>query len=139
MTTPTTPPSSPLPLDPHGLPIGYPFRPEWEVTPRQAAGMLNGPESQRPVLLDCREPEEFTVARVEGSVHIPMGHVESRADELERSPGDRTATVLVLCHHGRRSLRVTAMLRAMGFENARSVAGGIEAWSLGVDPRIPRY
>jgi rhodanese-related sulfurtransferase len=121
------------------LPVGYPFRPEWEVTPRQAAGMLSGPESQRPVLLDCREPEEFAVARVEGSVLIPMGQVESRADELECMPGDRTAPVLVLCHHGSRSLRVTAMLRAIGFENARSVAGGIEAWSLGVDPRIPRY
>jgi rhodanese-related sulfurtransferase len=64
-----------------------------------------------------------------------MGEFASRAHQ-ELDPDDR---LLILCHHGSRSLSVTNWLRQQGFEQAQSVAGGINSWSLQVDPAIPRY
>jgi rhodanese-related sulfurtransferase len=87
------------------------------------------------VLLDCREPGEVVTARIEGSVHIPMREVPARLSEL----GDKNERIVVHCHHGGRSLRVTHFLRQQGFENAQNMAGGIDAWSLEVDAAVPRY
>jgi rhodanese-related sulfurtransferase len=123
-------------LDARGLPIGYPFREEWEVTPRQTKQELaNDPAA---VLLDCRRADELQLAAVKGAVHIPMDQIERRADELELDEA-RDRRVLVICHTGRRSLRVAATLRAIGFPNAYSVAGGIDLLSVDIDPAIPRY
>lgn len=139
--------SQPAPLPPAdkaGLPPGYLIKPEWERTPVQAAAQLRAPDHARPLLLDCRRDEEFAFNRIEGALHIPMSQIEQRLDELHEALGDSGAArdareVLVYCHHGVRSLRVAATLRAHGFTRAFSVAGGIEAWSLGVDAGIPRY
>lgn len=68
-----------------------------------------------------------------------MNEIERRADELESDDGRKDAPIIVHCHHGVRSMRVTATLRGLGFTNVRSMAGGIDLWSLDVDPRIPRY
>lgn len=124
-----------LPLDQRGLPEGYPFDPRWEVTPRQAKAAVER-DDDAAVLLDCREPAEVRVAWVRGAKHIPMQQVPGRLDELEDA---RDKSVIVLCHHGARSLRVTAFLRKQGFKRARSVAGGIDLWSRVVDPQVPRY
>jgi len=86
-------------------------------------------------LIDVREPWEFQAARIDGSVLMPMGDVPGRAYQ-ELDPDER---LLVVCHIGQRSLSVAAWLRDQGFEQAQSVAGGIDAWSKFVDPSIGRY
>ena len=86
-------------------------------------------------LIDVREPWEFQAARIDGSVLMPMGDVPARAYQ-ELDPDER---LLVVCHLGQRSLSVAAWLRDQGFEQAQSVAGGIDAWSRLVDPSIGRY
>jgi rhodanese-related sulfurtransferase len=87
------------------------------------------------VLLDVRELWEFETASLPGSLLMPMGEITSRAHtEL-----DPDAHIVVLCHHGQRSLSVTMWLRAQGFERAQSLAGGIDGWSRAIDPGIPRY
>ena len=91
--------------------------------------------TQPPVLLDVREPWEFTTAAIDGATLIPMGEISSRAHaEL-----DPDAPIVVLCHHGARSLSVTMWLRREGFEHVQSLAGGIDEWSRTTDPSIPRY
>jgi rhodanese-related sulfurtransferase len=88
------------------------------------------------VLLDCREPAEVATAKIAGSVHIPMREIPARLAELEPHKSGR---VVVHCHHGGRSLRVTQFLRQNGFGQAQNMAGGIDAWSLEIDPSVPRY
>jgi rhodanese-related sulfurtransferase len=88
-----------------------------------------------PVLIDVREPWEFQTASLSDSLLMPMGDVTSRAHaEL-----DPDAHIVVLCHHGQRSLSVAMWLRAQGFERAQSLAGGIDGWSRMIDPTVPRY
>ncbi len=92
-------------------------------------------EAKPPVLLDVREQWEFETAHIEGALLMPMGEVTSRAHN-ELDPDEH---IVVLCHHGQRSLSVTAWLRQQGFEQAQSLAGGIEQWSRAVDGTVPRY
>jgi rhodanese-related sulfurtransferase len=87
------------------------------------------------VLLDVREPWEFQTASIKGAKLIPMGDVPSRAHQ-ELDPEDH---VVVICHHGVRSMNVTAWLRQQGFEKAQSMRGGIDAWSRVVDKNVPVY
>jgi rhodanese-related sulfurtransferase len=94
-----------------------------------------GAGSEAAVLLDVREPWEFQAASLPDSLLMPMGEVTSRAHaEL-----DPDAHIVVLCHHGQRSLSVAMWLRGQGFERAQSLAGGIDAWSRVIDPSVPRY
>ena len=83
---------------------------------------------------NVREPHELAVAAIEGAVHIPMAQIPQRVGEL---PRDRE--IVVLCHMGARSERVTQFLRASGFDRAVNLAGGIDAWSREIDPAVPRY
>ena len=91
---------------------------------------------ERFILIDCREPDEFAQASIEGSLPMPMRTIPSRIAELEAHREER---MIVHCHHGGRSARVTAWLREQGFDNAQNMAGGIDAWSQQVDPAVPRY
>ncbi len=86
-----------------------------------------------PFLLDVREPEEFRVANIGGKL-IPLGELSQRFEEI---PKDRD--IVVLCHHGVRSGHAAAFLRQQGFEKVRNIVGGIERWSLQIDPKLPRY
>jgi rhodanese-related sulfurtransferase len=88
------------------------------------------------LLLDCREQKEFAVARIAGSQLIPMQQIPNRLVELEPF---RDKQIVVHCHHGGRSLRVAEWLRQQGFLTARNMTGGIDAWSLEIDPTVPRY
>jgi rhodanese-related sulfurtransferase len=105
---------------------------DYEITVQQASELLQEGKAR---LIDVREPWEFSTAKIEGSLAMPMGEVPARAHQ-ELDPDER---LLVLCHHGARSLSVTNWLRQQGFESAQSVASGIEAWSRQIDPSIPRY
>jgi rhodanese-related sulfurtransferase len=104
-----------------------------EVIPQDLSRMLTGPEQTR--LLDVREPWETTVSSFPGAVSMPMGEVPSRAHQ-ELDPDER---IIVICHHGMRSLSVANWLRNQGFEMAQSLRGGIDAWSRDVDPAVARY
>ena len=88
------------------------------------------------LLIDCREPDEFNFARIQGSRLIPMQELPSRLSELEPF---REKRIVTHCHHGGRSKRVTDWLRQQGFSGAQNMTGGIDAWSLQVDPTLPRY
>ncbi len=88
------------------------------------------------VLLDVREREEYDFAKIEGSVLIPMSELRDRLDELEPHRGER---IVVHCHHGGRSMQVTNALRARDYPKCQNMAGGIEQWSLQIDPSVPRY
>ena len=108
---------------------------DYEITTQQLKQLLTADASERPVILDVREPWEYEAARIEGSTLIPMGDIPSRAfHEL-----DPEARIVTVCHHGVRSMNVAVWLRNQGFENAQSLRGGINAWSIEVDSTIPRY
>jgi adenylyltransferase/sulfurtransferase len=86
------------------------------------------------LLLDIRESEEVAIVQIPNSVHIPMGEIPGRLHEL-----DPEKEIIVYCHHGVRSLHVADFLLQRDFENVTSLAGGIDAWSLAIDPTLPRY
>ena len=106
---------------------------DYEIDPESVQKMSKQGESF--TLLDVREPWEFETARIEGAKLMPMGDIPSRANQ-ELDPEDH---IVVYCHHGVRSMNVTAWLRQQGFEKAQSMAGGIDAWSRRVDPKVPVY
>ncbi len=85
-------------------------------------------------VLDVRTTEELTLAALPGALHIPLHELPTRVGELNPD-----AVIAVLCHHGVRSLTAARYLEQSGFSDVSSVAGGIDAWSLQVDPSIARY
>ena len=87
-------------------------------------------------LLDVREPNEVETARIEGAVWIPLAELEARMGELEEV---RDQTIVVYCHHGVRGAKAVRQLLARDFASVENLDGGIEAWSLTVDPSVPRY
>jgi rhodanese-related sulfurtransferase len=87
-------------------------------------------------LLDVREPDEIATAAIEGTLRIPMQQIPTRLSELEPLKNQR---IVVHCHHGGRSARVQAWLQQQGFTQVQNMTGGIDAWSLEVDPSVPRY
>jgi len=104
----------------------------YEVSPAEAAQILRQKSAR---FIDVRESWEIAAARIEGSLPMPMGEVVTRAHkEL-----DFDERLIVVCHHGGRSLNVTAWLRRQGFEKAQSLGGGIDAWSVEIDPTVARY
>jgi len=88
------------------------------------------------LLLDCREPDEHATAHIPGAKLLPMSQLAASLTELEEF---RDFHIAVHCHHGGRSLRVARWLREQGFGKAQSMAGGIDQWSLEIDPTVPRY
>ena len=93
-------------------------------------------EGKKFLFLDCREPEEFAVAKIPRTTLIPMSQLVERVGEIEASRDDE---VIIHCHHGGRSLRVANWLRNQGFAKASSMAGGIDRWAMEIDPTIARY
>jgi rhodanese-related sulfurtransferase len=106
---------------------------DYEITPEEVKSKLDTGASF--TLLDVREPWEFETAWIDGAKRMPMGDVASRVHQ-ELDPEEH---VVVICHHGVRSLSVTAWLRQQGFEKAQSMRGGIDAWSRRVDGNVPVY
>ncbi|MGH7645775.1 MAG: ThiF family adenylyltransferase, partial [Gemmatimonadales bacterium] len=86
------------------------------------------------VVVDVRDPHEVEIARIAGTQHIPLGELPARLHEL-----DGHAEIVTHCHRGVRSLRALEILKAAGFGKVRSLRGGIDAWSVAVDPSLPRY
>jgi rhodanese-related sulfurtransferase len=86
-------------------------------------------------LIDVREPSEYQVAKIEGSELKPLGQIPNWANEL----ADKSEEIVLHCHHGMRSDRACQYLAAQGFTNVKNLIGGIDDWSLKVDPAVPRY
>lgn len=104
-----------------------------EITPLEVHALL---EEKTPLrLIDVREPPEYDICRIADARLIPMGSIPEHLNDLD---ADETR-IVVFCHHGVRSLRVADWLRAQGIANCQSMAGGIDLWSVQVDPAVPRY
>lgn len=88
------------------------------------------------LFLDCREKDEYATAHISGTVLIPMSEIVDRVAELN---AHKDQEIIVHCHHGGRSMRVTNWLRQQGFAKATNMAGGIDQWSLSIDSTVPRY
>lgn len=88
----------------------------------------------QPVLLDVREPAEYAICQIEGSILIPMGEITSRIQEL-----DEDDEIICICHHGMRSMQVAMYLESQGFANTVNLTGGIDAWANEVAPDMNRY
>jgi rhodanese-related sulfurtransferase len=111
--------------------VALPF----EIAPSELKKRLDSGEKIH--LVDVRESIEYQIAHVANSELIPMASVPGALQKIERMTDD--GTVVVLCHHGIRSLAVVNWLRQAGVEECQSLAGGIDRWSAEIDRAIPRY
>lgn len=95
------------------------------------------------VFLDVREPWEFELARINNSVNVPMSTLAGRVDEVRalQDAADEAgnAPVVVICHHGLRSMQCAQFLAGHGLDHLINLSGGIDAWSARVDPAVPQY
>ncbi len=88
------------------------------------------------LLVDVRQPDEFQTASIGGAILIPLAELQA---SLEQLTPYRDKRIVVHCHHGGRSMRAAMGLRQLGFSGAQSMAGGIDDWSLAINPQVPRY
>jgi thiazole biosynthesis adenylyltransferase ThiF len=101
------------------------------MTPAEAAHLLKAPDA--PLLLDVRERWEWSRTRIEGAKLLPLSELEQGVETL-----DRAKPLIVYCHHGTRSSMAAEWLRSLGFQ-ATNMVGGIDRWSVEVDPAVARY
>jgi adenylyltransferase/sulfurtransferase len=121
-------------LDERGLPKGYPFQPEWEVTPREVKAKLDA--GKKFVFVDCRLPHEAAITKIDGAKLIPLQQIGQHLDDLRDHEDEE---IIVHCKSGGRSLQFTDILRKQGFANVRSMAGGILLWNKDINPGGPLY
>lgn len=105
-----------------------------QITPAELSARMQ--KGEKPYLLDVRQPWENQLSQIEGSVLLPLADLPARLDEIQPAPGQ---AVVAYCHHGMRSLSAAALLEQHGLKDVLSLSGGIEAWSIQVDPKVPRY
>ena len=91
------------------------------------------------VLLDVRAPWEYELARISESVNVPMSTLGGRVDEIRALQESADAPLVLICHHGSRSMRCAQFLAGQGLGPLINLSGGIDAWSQRVDPSVPRY
>lgn len=107
-------------------------RSELEIRPEELKARLDAGDS--PVLVDVRWAQEFEICSLPGSKLLPLDQLAANLDELD--PEDE---IVLICHHGIRSLDAAFFLRSNGFPRAKSLAGGLDHWSLAIDRSVPRY
>ena len=100
----------------------------------QLAEWLADAGRPQPVLLDVREPWEHELCRIDRSLHIPMHLVPVRCEEIADG-----RDIVVICHHGGRSMQVAMFLERKGYTSVHNLMGGVEAWACEVDPTMRRY
>ncbi|HYC27092.1 MAG TPA: ThiF family adenylyltransferase, partial [Nitrososphaerales archaeon] len=105
---------------------------EFDITVGELKASLD--RGDEVVLVDVREPYEYSICHLQGSKLVPLAEVPARKDELSKDKA-----MVVYCHVGVRSTSAVAYLRKEGFRNARNLRGGIDAWATDVDPKMPRY
>lgn len=104
-----------------------------EVTVEEARDLIAAGQVR---VIDVREADEFAICQLPGAELVPLSSFAEQGRAKLAGSRDR---LLVYCHHGMRSLRATEFLRALGVEDAQSMAGGIDAWSQEIDPSVARY
>lgn len=104
-----------------------------QISARQLADWMTG-EARKPFLLDVREPWEYELCHLADSLPMPMNTVPTRLGEL-----DAEADIVVICHHGMRSMQVAMFLEQNGFGSIYNLAGGINAWAHEVDTSMNKY
>ncbi len=102
------------------------------ISPKELKLRLD--KGERLVLIDVREQWEYNLAKIEGSVLIPLATLPRSLEKL-----DPKAEIIAYCHHGMRSADATSFLLQQGFPNVKNLIGGIDAWSVQIDASIPRY
>ncbi|MEC4894307.1 MAG: rhodanese-like domain-containing protein [Oscillatoria sp. PMC 1051.18] len=108
-----------------------------EITVEELATLRS--QNDRPVqLIDVREPAEAAIALIDGFVLLPLSEFPQWSEQIPVR-FDPNVETLVICHHGYRSAQMCHWLRSQGFTNVKNILGGIDAYSLRVDPSIPRY
>ncbi|MES2440058.1 MAG: rhodanese-like domain-containing protein [Verrucomicrobiota bacterium] len=107
-----------------------------EISPEAVAEWISLPPEERPRVIDCREEDELGICRISGHEWVPLGLFPGARETLQAR---NERGVVVYCHHGVRSLRATQFLRSIGVEKAFSMKGGIEDWSVRIDPAVARY
>lgn len=113
-------------------------QPITQISVKELAQRLRSGSTEKLQLVDVREPEEVAKANVEGFDILPLSEFAQWADRVQ-TRYDPHAETLVMCHHGIRSAQMCQWLSRQGFTNVKNVAGGIDAYSVLVDPTIPRY
>jgi adenylyltransferase/sulfurtransferase len=121
-------------LDSRGLPPGYAFKSDWEVTPRDVKSMLDKHEPF--YFIDCRLPNEHQITHIDGSTLIPLQQIQQHSDKLRGRQNDK---VVVFCRSGGRSMQFAQILRQNGFSDVHSMAGGILLWNKDINPGGPQY
>lgn len=126
----------------HSGKIGYnrgegacPLKLALEISPQDVKRRLDAGEAM--VLLDVREPSEYAICSIHGAQLLPMNTVPGRLPDIQELAQNHP--LVIYCHHGVRSLNVAQWLQRQGIENCQSMEGGIERWSLEIDPAVPRY
>ena len=89
---------------------------------------------EKPILLDVREPWEFSICKIEGSVNISMSEPEKLMNELNAND-----EIIAICHHGMRSFQVCNYLENNGFNKVLNLDGGIDSWAKTIDTDIAQY
>lgn len=105
-----------------------------QIRASQLAEWLADANRPAPLLLDVREPWELALCQIEGAVHVPMHLIPVRCSEF-----DTQRDIVVICHHGGRSMQVGMFLERKGCGSVFNLAGGIEGWACEVDPGMNRY
>ena len=108
-----------------------------QITVQELATRLSSPDPNLQ-LVDVREPQELEMAKLEGFINLPLSQFSEWGD-LIHAKLDANAETLVLCHHGIRSAQMCQWLASQGFTNVKNISGGIDAYSIRVDPSVPQY
>ncbi len=103
------------------------------ITPQELKALLDQGKDFR--LIDVREADEWAVAKIPGAELIPLSQFQVKALQ-ELAPDE---TIILYCHHGMRSARAQGFLKENGYSKVINLTGGIDAWSLQVDPSVKRY
>ena len=102
------------------------------ISPKELKSSLD--KGDKLVLVDVREEWEYSLAKLDGSILIPLGILPQSLARLNRD-----SEIIAICHHGMRSADATNFLLQQGFANVKNLVGGIDAWSTQVDGTVPRY
>lgn len=102
------------------------------ISPKELKSRLD--KGDQLVLVDVREEWEYSLAKLDGSILIPLGTLPQSLARLTRD-----SEIIAICHHGMRSADATNFLLQQGFPNVKNLMGGIDAWSIQVDGAVPRY
>ena len=103
-----------------------------EIGPQELKQKLD--QGAKLLVIDCREDWEHKIGAIEGAKLVPLNTLPANMELFQQAD-----EIVIYCHHGMRSLNAAAWLRSQGVDGARSLAGGIERWSMEIDPRVARY